>query len=468
MITNNRNNIIRGGIILCDFIVLNSLLALFCSFGSYLLPTGLLQDLRLFYFVSNVALAISEGFFSSIIYLRIVSFRQICQRTGELALGQVCLFYLSLHFLSTSSHLFNHAITFFLCFYFCLILSRICERIFLKWFRQKGGNVNTVIFVGSDRSILDVYKELISNTSTGYKALGYYADKEIKKAPNELKWLGTLTDLDERLASGNSLFHPNTCFCSLSHEEADRVIRIIKYCDEQVIHFYYIPRKFGDFHLHLQAEQIGTINAFTNRSLPLLDPTNKALKRGFDIVFSSVVCLCLLPLLPIIAICIKCQSKGPIFFKQKRTGLNGRDFYCYKFRSMHQNAHADTQQATKKDPRKFPFGNFMRKTNIDELPQFINVLKGDMSIVGPRPHMLYHTEMYSHIINKYMVRHFSKPGITGWAQVTGFRGETKELWQMEERIHRDIWYIENWSFLLDLKIIAMTAIGFIKPDKNAY
>lgn len=181
MITNNRNNIIRGGIILCDFIVLNSLLALFCSFGSYLLPTGLLQDLRLFYFVSNVALAISEGFFSSIIYLRIVSFRQICQRTGELALGQVCLFYLSLHFLSTSSHLFNHAITFFLCFYFCLILSRICERIFLKWFRQKGGNVNTVIFVGSDRSILDVYKELISNTSTGYKALGYYADKEIKK-----------------------------------------------------------------------------------------------------------------------------------------------------------------------------------------------------------------------------------------------------------------------------------------------
>ena len=116
MITNNRNNIIRGGIILCDFIVLNSLLALFCSFGSYLLPTGLLQDLRLFYFVSNVALAISEGFFSSIIYLRIVSFRQICQRTGELALGQVCLFYLSLHFLSTSSHWYNHAITFFLCF----------------------------------------------------------------------------------------------------------------------------------------------------------------------------------------------------------------------------------------------------------------------------------------------------------------------------------------------------------------
>lgn len=140
----------------------------------------------------------------------------------------------------------------------------------------------------------------------------------------------------------------------------------------------------------------------------------------------------------------------------------------YKFRSMHVNADADRLQATKDDPRKFPFGEFMRKTNIDELPQFFNVLKGDMSIVGPRPHMLYHTEMYSKLIEKYMVRHFSKPGITGWAQVTGFRGETRELWQMEERVKRDIWYNENWSFLLDLEIIARTAIQIIFPNKNAY
>ena len=141
---------------------------------------------------------------------------------------------------------------------------------------------------------------------------------------------------------------------------------------------------------------------------------------------------------------------------------------CYKFRSMHTNVEADKLQATEDDPRKFPFGNFMRKYNIDELPQFWNALKGNMSIVGPRPHMLLHTEMYSQQIGSYMVRHFVKPGITGWAQVTGFRGETKELWQMEERVKRDIWYIENWSIWLDLRIIWMTLKSLFIHDKHAY
>jgi putative colanic acid biosynthesis UDP-glucose lipid carrier transferase len=135
---------------------------------------------------------------------------------------------------------------------------------------------------------------------------------------------------------------------------------------------------------------------------------------------------------------------------------------------MHVNADADRVQATKHDPRKFPFGEFMRKTNLDELPQFFNVLKGDMSVVGPRPHMIFHTEKYSALIDKYMVRHFSKPGITGYAQVTGFRGETEELWQMEGRIRKDIWYIENWSMWLDIKIIFMTALSIVRPDKAAY
>lgn len=176
----------------------------------------------------------------------------------------------------------------------------------------------------------------------------------------------------------------------------------------------------------------------------------------------------MIPIIPIIAIIIKIQSPGPIFFKQERTGFAGKTFFCYKFRSMHVNKDADLEQATENDPRKFAFGNFMRKTNIDELPQFWNVLRGDMSIVGPRPHMLHHTEIYSELIDKYMVRHFCKPGITGWAQVTGFRGETKELWQMEERVERDIWYIEHWTFMLDIKIIYKTIKSVIIPDKHAY
>ena len=165
---------------------------------------------------------------------------------------------------------------------------------------------------------------------------------------------------------------------------------------------------------------------------------------------------------------MKIQSPGPLFFKQLRTGLDGKDFEMLKFRSMHVNADADKVQATENDPRKYPFGNFMRKANIDEFPQFWNVLKGDMSIVGPRPHMLAHTEQYSALIDKYMVRHFVKPGVTGWAQVTGFRGETKELWQMEGRVKRDIWYMEHWSIWLDIRIIWLTVKTIFVHDEHAY
>ena len=177
----------------------------------------------------------------------------------------------------------------------------------------------------------------------------------------------------------------------------------------------------------------------------------------------------LFPIIYIIVGCIiKITSPGPIFFKQKRNGINGEEFWCYKFRSMKVNLDADKIQATKNDPRKTKFGNFMRKTNIDELPQLINVFLGDMSLVGPRPHMVKHTEEYSQLIDTYMVRHFVKPGITGWAQVTGYRGETKELHQMEGRVKADIWYMEHWSFILDLNIIYKTFANAIHGEKNAY
>ena len=170
----------------------------------------------------------------------------------------------------------------------------------------------------------------------------------------------------------------------------------------------------------------------------------------------------------IVGTIIKLTSPGPIFFKQMRTGLNGREFKCYKFRSMRVNDEADKKQATADDPRKTKFGNFLRRSNIDELPQFINVFKGEMSIVGPRPHMLAHTETYARWIDKYMVRHFIKPGVTGWAQTHGFRGETKELSQMEGRVQSDIWYMEHWTLLLDLYIIYKTIANVIVGEKNAY
>ncbi|KAA6325137.1 UDP-glucose:undecaprenyl-phosphate glucose-1-phosphate transferase [termite gut metagenome] len=207
----------------------------------------------------------------------------------------------------------------------------------------------------------------------------------------------------------------------------------------------------------------------SKRKPPLEYRNNRFLKRSFDIFFSLLVLIFLFSwIILIIGSIIKLTSPGPVFFSQKRTGKDGKEFWCLKLRSMKPNREADTQQAMKSDPRVTPIGNFLRRTNLDEFPQFINVLKGDMSIVGPRPHMLKHTEYYSERIEGYMFRHSVKPGITGFAQVTGYRGETKELQEMEGRVKRDIWYIQHWSFLLDITIIIRTIFQWHKKDTKAY
>jgi putative colanic acid biosynthesis UDP-glucose lipid carrier transferase len=173
-------------------------------------------------------------------------------------------------------------------------------------------------------------------------------------------------------------------------------------------------------------------------------------------------------LIPLMAILIKLDSKGPVFFIQLRSGKSNQPFRCYKFRSLRVNTEAHTQQVTRGDQRITKLGRFMRKSNIDELPQFINVFLGDMSIVGPRPHMLKHTEDFSHLYKQYMIRHFVKPGLTGWAQVHGFRGEIRDNKLLRKRIEHDIWYMESWSLWLDVKIILMTIYVTVLGDKNAF
>ena len=196
----------------------------------------------------------------------------------------------------------------------------------------------------------------------------------------------------------------------------------------------------------------------------------KFFKRAIDVVLSGAAILLLSPLIVPVCIVLKCTGEHDILYGQRRIGFKNRHFKIWKFASMLRNSPnlPGGMHTTKGDPRVLPFGRFLRKTKLNELPQIFNIFLGDMSIVGPRPHMMLHTEMYGKLIDKYMVRHFCRPGITGWAQVTGFRGETKELWQMEERIRRDIWYLENWTFWLDLKIILKTALTIIRPDKKAY
>ena len=346
-----------------------------------------------------------------------------------------------------------------------IFLSRMGTRGVIRRFRTYGISNRRVLFVGAGHNLRYLYDEMSDNPTTGFRVKGYFDESTDNQFTDVLPRLGGLADLEPYLKKQPV----DIIFCNLTSRHNKEILAIMNYCENHLIRFYSVPNVRNYVHHVMQVEMVGNMPVLSLREEPLNQPVNRVVKRAFDIVVSLLFLCTIFPFLYIFcAIGIKLSSPGPVFFKQKRTGIRGEEFTCYKFRSMHLNDQADTLQATKNDPRKFPFGDFIRTTNIDETPQFINVLRGDMSIVGPRPHMLKHTEEYSQLVDKYMVRHWAKPGITGWAQVNGARGETEHLWQMKERIEKDVWYIENYSFMLDMQIIILTIKTLLKRDEHAY
>lgn len=333
----------------------------------------------------------------------------------------------------------------------------------VKRYRRKGRNFCRVVIVGTNSTALRLQEELMSDAGFGYKLMGFFGRWRPADFAGDYK--GDIEDLDAYVKSHSI----DEIYFTLSGEDEETIKKVTKIADDNVVQFYYVPQISRYVNRVFELHNVGAVSMLTTRNNPLKSSINRGIKRAFDILFSSLVLLILFPFVFIpVAIIIKITSPGPIFFKQMRTGYRGRDFMCWKFRTMHVNADSDKVQATKDDPRKTKFGDFLRRSSIDELPQFINVFMGDMSVVGPRPHMLKHTEDYSKLIDKYMVRHLIKPGITGWAQVNGYRGLTEALWQMERRVEYDVWYIENWTFLLDLKIIVRTVLNAIQGEKNAF
>lgn len=351
-------------------------------------------------------------------------------------------------------------------FLFCFTW-RVFSRNLIVYYRTKEKNMRPVIILGTGIIAYEVYKDIILNKTNGYKFLGFFEDKN---SSDEIY-------IDKNLIQGREddiiPFIKNNdikeIFCTLPIGSDNKTLHILTYAENNLIQFYFIP----DFKKYLNKKVVlqffDNIPIVSLRKVPLDSFINSAIKRTFDLIFSTIFLLTVFPvLLLIIGTAIKLSSKGPIFFLQKRTGKNGKTFTCIKFRSMQINTEAHQTQATKGDKRVTKIGLFIRKTNLDETPQFINVLLGDMTIVGPRPHMVIHTEKYAELIDKYMLRHLAKPGITGWAQVSGHRGETKIVREMEKRVIRDVWYLENWSFGLDVNIIIRTIILMIKGDKTAY
>ena len=360
--------------------------------------------------------------------------------------------------------LLQAAITGFLYVLWHLFLRKVIGRI-----RRMGSNNYTVAMVGSDPNMLQVCQFLTdSYTEEGYRVLGMFTDHP-DQIPAGIPNLGSPEDAIEYVEkNGESL---KEMLCSLNPAtETEYVNRLVSTCESQMVRFKYVPGMEGYPKRKMNISQLGNVNVISLHEEPLNTPLAKFIKRSADVVFSFLFLITLFPLIWIIcAIGIKLSSPGPVFFKQKRTGYEGKEFWCYKFRSMHQSADADTKQAEKGDSRVFKFGEFLRRSSIDELPQFINVFKGDMSIIGPRPHMLHHTDIYSDLIGDYMIRHLAKPGITGWAQVNGCRGETKELSEMKERVEKDIWYIEHWSVELDVSIFFLTLWQLLRhEDEKAY
>lgn len=327
-------------------------------------------------------------------------------------------------------------------------------------------SVKDLIIVGEGPAAEEIFQYCQDQTVRGYRFRGLFNDEDVR-GPLGAHRLGDV-EAAKSFAVQNRI---DIVYCALPGTRRADITDLMEFCERNTIRFRVIPSvdsfipvvKTTDLEFH------GSVPVSKLRREPLDLRANRAWKRTFDIIFSSLVILLVFSwLFPILALLVKLSSPGPVFFRQQRLGRDNKEFACWKFRSMRVNAEADTKQATKNDPRVTRVGAFLRKSNLDEMPQFFNVLMGQMSVVGPRPHPLRLNDQYRDIIDKYMVRHFVRPGITGWAQVNGFRGETRTPELMERRIELDVWYLENWSFWLDLRIVVRTVTNMLRKDPNAY
>lgn len=445
-------------LVILDFLLINLLFIATCI----ICPEVRLVNTRTIWLLVNISYFPVIFWLSNIRSLRALHLDQIVFSSFQ-AVGLHALFFLSMLSFLNISHIPTIAFVIFYGMCFVLLpLSWIISRHLVKYYRSRGRNSTRVIIIGTNATARRLQEEMTSDSGYGYSLLGCFDDKCSENFKGN--YLGDIDDLDAFIKENDI----DEIYYTLSGENEKALRTVIRIADNNVVQFYYVPQLSRYLSRGFELYKIGAVPVLSGHRNPLKKLSNKVLKRTFDVLFSSVVLL-FSPIIFIpVAIAIKISSPGPVFFKQLRTGYRGRDFYCWKFRTMKVNADSDRKQAQKDDPRKTKVGNFLRKTSIDELPQFINVFLGDMSVVGPRPHMLKQTHDYTELIDKYMVRHLIKPGITGWAQVNGYRGLTEELWQMEKRVEYDVWYIENWGFMLDLKIIVRTVLNAIHGEENAF
>ena len=451
-------------VIVLDLIVLN--LSFFCC--QFIFTKNIPYESSEAYFryltISNAAWLVLSFFLRTYAISHIHNFEAFIKRTIQEYLLWIIFILIYLFFSRelTVSRLFIIATT--ASFGFGLLINRFIYLGIYRYFRHNNLLIKKILILGYN----DTAKKLahyFEEDGLNMQILGYIEDEE---NVYELSHYPVLANISDTLQIAKEM-DVQEIYSTITPEQNKGIYDLMYKSEEECIRFRIVPNLSIFITREVHIEYLGELPVLSLRKEPLDDIGNRIKKRILDLIVSLLVTIFILSwLMPIIGLIILIESGRPLLFKQKRTGKNKKPFYCWKFRSMKANKDADLKQATKSDERITRFGKFLRKTSLDEFPQFINVLKGEMSLVGPRPHMLKHTRDYSKVVDEYMVRQFIKPGITGWAQINGYRGEITNPEQIKMRVNKDLWYLENWTLWLDIRILFLTVYYVFRGDGNAY
>jgi putative colanic acid biosynthesis UDP-glucose lipid carrier transferase len=458
------NYLLRYILMVMDFILLNSVI-----FGSYFLTKHLGRFTSHIFnpaslIICNLNWLLCASYVGMYGMYATKRMQRLYRDTWRTIALHFCGFFLYAFFIRGSDFSRNYIVMFYILLCLCFFLNRFILKFSQDYILKRFLVQKKVAVIGSNRTAERISKYLEMQRSVAfygfigedldiYSGDGFPVSSSLSKSLTQAAEAGV-----------------EDVYIAVAPDRMREVAPLIEEADRLCVRLKFVPDLNtvldSPYKISYVADEFPLI---TLRDEPLERIENRLKKRIFDILVSSIAILFVLFwLYPIIAILIKLQSRGPVLFRQLRSGRNDESFVCYKFRSMTVNLDSDKKQATKFDARITPIGKFLRRTSLDEMPQFLNVFLGHMSVVGPRPHMLRHTTEYKGIIDKFMVRHFLKPGITGWAQVNGLRGETKLVEQMEKRVRYDIDYLENWSVALDVEIMFLTVINAVKGEDNAY
>jgi putative colanic acid biosynthesis UDP-glucose lipid carrier transferase len=414
--------------------------------------------------VANIAWLLLAFFLRGYAISNILSFEKFTKRTIQVYIFWIIstLVYLFFFRELIISRVFLLVIS--IGFGFILLINRFLYLGIFRYFRTSDFLIKKVIILGYNDTAKRLAK-YFEQDGLNTQIIGFVEDE---KNISELSNYPILSDIKDTLQTAKKL-DAQEIFSTITPEQDHSIYDLMHQSEKECIRFRIVPNLSLFITREVHIEYYGELPILSLRKEPLDDVGNRIKKRMLDIVVSLFVTVFILSwLIPIVGLLIFLESGRPVFFKQLRTGKNNKPFFCWKFRSMKKNREADLKQATQNDSRITRIGKIIRKTSLDEFPQFINVLRGEMSLVGPRPHMIKHTTDYSKLVDEYMIRQFIKPGITGWAQVNGYRGEINNPEQIKMRVNKDLWYLENWTLWLDIRILFLTAYYVLKGDANAY